>query len=899
MHPIRLMDKARRLRGMNAAELRWRARSIVRTHFHRRKVSTRGSRWERAALSHVLVPGVLGAEAEEALQRGDWFVVEQRLRRMLRERPSRFVIDPASANTLRREIVSRWPDAPVTAAADADPLVIGRFNLLGYRELSFTGADGQEVDWHFDPVHGRRMPHGFWADVHFLDPDFGDHKIVWELNRHQHFLRLGRAWWLTGDARYRDAIVSHVRSWLAANPPLVGVNWASMLELAFRSISWVAAIHFLLADVPQSAPSDEDVFDRDPWLLDMCVALDRQLRQVEQNLSLYFSPNTHLTGEALALYVAGVALPEFARSAQWIDVGRRVLLREVERQIADDGGHAERSTHYHRYTLDFYELALLTAERAGDVDAVAVFSDAVTRLARFMRAIADDNGRVPQIGDDDGGMLWPLIDRDPRDVGDSLALATVLLNGTTPVSENIPEEVFWIAWSGRMQACRLHRAPAPTPAWPVNACAFPTTGYVVARSRRGDHLVFDVGRHGFLNGGHAHADALAITLSLAGQPFVIDPGTATYTMDRALRDRMRATSSHNTMTVDGQASATPAGPFHWATRADARLDTWRHTTGFAWAEASHEAFFPAGHRRTIFYSEAGGCLVIDEVTDHRPGAEHMATVHWHFDPEWVVTCDGPHRLFAAHWTGRTGCILTDHGDVSVVCGDETSGVGWCSPRYGVLVPTSTAHITRKGPGPLELVTWLGECHASDPPALERLRLESDRSSRALGVRLHQGAITRTTMVRPGRAAMPRERRCDTPEYDTNARLLHYTLSGRRLVDMSIADATRAHAHDHHLLSVEADEPLHELHASVGAECLELASSSPPPRLRLAGDVLRGLRVIRANGREVPAARRSGTSSVTIVRADWGTPQWEDASTQRPPEIGARPALEFAAEAAER
>ena len=40
------------------------------------------------------------------------------------------------------------------------------------------------------------------------------------------------------------------------------------------------------------------------------LALDRQLTHIEQNLSHYFSPNTHLSGEALALYVAGCALPE-------------------------------------------------------------------------------------------------------------------------------------------------------------------------------------------------------------------------------------------------------------------------------------------------------------------------------------------------------------------------------------------------------------------------------------------------------------------------------------------------------------------------------------------------------------------------------------------------------------
>ena len=53
---------------------------------------------------------------------------------------------------------------------------------------------------------------------------------------------------------------------------------------------------------------------------------------------------------------------------------------------------------------------------------------------------------------------------------------------------------------------------------------FPDTGYVVMRDNGGSHAVFDVGEHGYMNGGHAHADALSLTLSLEGRPFLVDPG---------------------------------------------------------------------------------------------------------------------------------------------------------------------------------------------------------------------------------------------------------------------------------------------------------------------------------------------------------------------------------------
>src|SRR6185436_8026542 len=98
---------------------------------------------------------------------------------------------------------------------------------------------GHAIDWHFDPVHRRRAPRTVWSAVPYLDPSSGDHKIIWELNRHQHWLTLGRAFWLTGHAKYRDRCLLELESWIHANPPLVGINWTSMLEIAFRSLSWV------------------------------------------------------------------------------------------------------------------------------------------------------------------------------------------------------------------------------------------------------------------------------------------------------------------------------------------------------------------------------------------------------------------------------------------------------------------------------------------------------------------------------------------------------------------------------------------------------------------------------------------------------------------------------------
>src|SRR5206468_4773432 len=102
------------------------------------------------------------------------------------------------------------------------------------------------------------------------------------------------------------------------------------------------------------------------------------------------------------------------------------------------------------------------------------------------------------------------------------------------------------------------------------SAALPDTGYYVSRSSDGSHLVIDGGPHGYQNGGHAHADALSLTLRVRGVPLLVDPGTCCYTTSRTIRDRFRPTALHNTLALDGRPQSITRGPFHWSHVADAR-----------------------------------------------------------------------------------------------------------------------------------------------------------------------------------------------------------------------------------------------------------------------------------------------------------------------------------------
>jgi hypothetical protein len=686
-----------RLKRTDANEIWFRCAEGTRLAGEGLRFACRRHRWQRERLGLGLVASSpeLG-RAHQALAQRDWPSANRAIQSHFLQRSPRFLIDPRARATASRTVNHLFPTARADATRRADMVRNGRHDLLGYRDLSFqNGKDS--LDWHADPVHGRRAPERFWARVPYLDPDLGDHKIIWELNRHQHWLALGRAAWLTGDGQYAASVDAEIESWMSSNPPLTGINWSSMLEIALRSISWIWTLHFLA-----SAEQDSET----PSLLDLLLGLERQLDHVTRHLSFYFSPNTHLLGEGLALYVGGRVLPELRRASTWERIGRDILIRQARAQVRPDGGHAERSTHYHRYTLDFYLLALAVARRTNDPVA-AEFAAITSPLASFCRGLADDNGRLATIGDDDGGLLFPICGRSPVDASGSLWVAAALLNRPELVVGDPPEEALWMLGPDAIPHAPPVRPPGPA------SHLYSETGYGILRDRD-RHAILDAGPHGFLNGGHAHAGALSLVLSLRGCPLLIDPGTATYTMDSTLRDRFRSTAMHNTIVIDGRSQSLPSGPFHWQSRANAQVVLWRpglrvsateddktpETACVDYIEAEHDGYLPLVHRRAVLRAPHGLWIIADHVlgTGH-----HHLDAHWHLAPAWTSQPTGMAGAGYAHPDGLWASFASTGGQRREFRGDA-EGLGWCAPVYGQLVPATTVRISETAETPMSLIT---------------------------------------------------------------------------------------------------------------------------------------------------------------------------------------------------
>ncbi len=495
----------------------------------------------------------------------------------------------------------RGSDYAKEVETTAQTIMAHRFPVLGIEIET-----GREIRWRRDYVHAKESGIAYFRRIPYLDfAAVGDHKIVWELNRHQHLVVLAQAFLFTGRDEYTREIFAQLESWFEQNPFQRGINWASALEVAFRALSWIWVYHFVGAEMP-------DEFRRR-----FLTELYRHGRHLRENLSVYFSPNTHLLGEAVVLHALGKLFAAFREAQDWVKRGADIVAGQLDFQVRPDGSHFEQSTYYHVYALDFFLLHYLLAGRPAE------FKPVLQRMADYLFWLLGPARRIAFLGDDDGGRLFhPYGDRDQFGRA-TLASCAIVFDreewmGT---KRDVAEQAAW--WLGAKALAGDKREPSIV----VGVRVFRDSGAAFLES--GDlRLQMDCGPFGWAGAGHSHSDTLSVILSDRGEWVFLDPGTYTYIADPAERQWFRGSGAHNTVRIDGLDQGRAAGPFRWVSKPEVELTVWEPNElgGVIEAICRYEEFT---HRRRVVLEE-GRLVVTDEIEGGE--GEHVCEQIWQLGP---------------------------------------------------------------------------------------------------------------------------------------------------------------------------------------------------------------------------------------------------------------------------
>lgn len=576
--------------------------------------------------------------------------------------------------------------------AEAAEITSGRVRLFGGPPVRLQLASPQAEHHWTDLERGRSLAEADYPE---------DLKLVWEPARFGWAVTLARAACLLDDERYQQTFWQLTRDFLAANPPYYGWNWTSAQEVAVRLISLVFALH---------------VFQRAPGAIepDLLSALAAHAERIPVSLAYARAQdNNHLLSEAAGMYTAGCLLPGHPRAGGWRRQGWDIFHQALQQQIDPDGVYIQHSANYTRLML---QLALwVRLVGMGQRQTFPALSQ--ERLAQATRWLLDlvehTNGRVPNLGPNDGAYLLPLSSQPFDDYRPVLqAAGRAFLNQPPFPSGPWDEMSHWLAGQPDETA----------PARPVHSLSTHTL-----RHPEGNTWAYL--RTARFRSRPGHADQLHVDLWWRGHNLARDPGTYRYAAAPPWDNALVHTPVHNTVSLDGLDQMTPAGRFLFLDWAQAQVLAYRPPGPLSEGciTARHDGYHPLGwdHQRTLQPVPGNGWRITDRLDPLAGAAAQPAAVrlHWLL-PDWpwqVQEVDGEAALHLQSPDGEVRLLVTaipvaQNTEVSTApplqvglfrAGECLYGQlpaqptwGWFSPTYNQRQPALSLACTLQGTPPL-------------------------------------------------------------------------------------------------------------------------------------------------------------------------------------------------------
>lgn len=579
---------------------------------------------------------------------------------------SAFRLDPAAREEIRALYHGPYAPEGERLRAHVERILGHEFDLLGSGPTRLPA----EIDWHCDFKSGHRW--GLAPSASIDCADLGrdsDVKVPWELSRGQHFTALGRSWIVHGDPRAPAEFERQMRSWIQSNPVGLGVNWASTMDIALRAVSWIWALG-LFEDAPLSETFREEVL----------LSLYRHGLWIPEHLEYGEVNGNHFISDALGLVACGTAFRGTPEGQRWLDLGARLLEREILEQVEEDGVDIEASVSYHRLVLEIFLVGARLLESAGRPPS-ASYRRRLEAMLDFVHVYITPEGLSPVVGDADDGRALILGETDVRDHRYLLSTGSVLFERPEWKSRagKFWEDSLWLLGPA------ARRAFEALPSKPEEKSrGFPDSGFYVLRSPR-QYLFVDVGPVGFRGrGGHGHNDCLSFEWHAEGKPLLTDSGTFVYTPSPQWRNLFRSTESHNTIRLDREEiNRFPSSLALWTLRNDARPVDVQFEPG------ADQDLLQTGHtgyerladpvrvsRKFEFDHRVPRLRITDRVEG---GGFHLVEFFFHLAPGAAVRAVGE-RVLEVAWAGGNRARVEQESGIAIAWEEKQ---GWFSPSYGV------------------------------------------------------------------------------------------------------------------------------------------------------------------------------------------------------------------------
>ncbi len=493
-----------------------------------------------------------------------------------------------------------------------------------------------------------RKDDGHWDWTHRGPND--DRQYANFLNRHGHLNRLRNAYRATGEDKYIERIDQDLRDWLTAadDDPAPDGFGRGILEASNRMPTW-AKLFYALQD-------DED-FTPAARLL-MLASIPEHADYIRKTLQ---RKHNFATMQMNGLGTLGFAFPEFKEAETWRNFAMQTLAKEIQEQVYPDGAQIELTFGYHMVALKRF-FALMETARAAGAKVDEKYRESVGRMYGYVADVLRPDGGGPFNGDSNISDQSRAL-RKAAAVFDRPHWHYIASRGTEGQPPADPPSRF-LPWAGQL----VSRS-----GWEADA----------------HWSFFDIGPYG--HGGHGHPDKLHLSVMAYGRHLLVDTGRFAY--QGRLAEKFRKpyamhSRGHNVILIDGKSQ----GKGEAAVSAPLENDACAVDPDTDWAAGSIDGFDglegTATHRRAVLYRRGQYWVVVDRIESDRP---RTIRAHWHFHPAATVRLQDTAAVTTDPDAGNLRLTPSGNPDwnVRAVRGqEEPELLGWYSPRYGDIEPTT-------------------------------------------------------------------------------------------------------------------------------------------------------------------------------------------------------------------
>lgn len=485
-----------------------------------------------------------------------------------------------------------------------------------------------------------------------VDQSFPNGEVDWSASG------LSRLWgynlhyfdYLRDEACNSETGYSLIHHWVDRNPQGSEPGWEPFTT-SLRIVNWI----FFLSRNPEYTSQE------------ILNSLYLQTLWLEKNDERHILAN-HYFENLKALAFAG-AYFKGKDAERWLRNGQNFLLEQLQEQVLSDGGHYERSPHYHLLMLenylDIYNLGVNNTELLSEKCLETTRKAAVSGL-EFLHDVLMPDGTIPLFNDS--------------------------VNTHYPNAEKVFE-----------YAERLGVYSRPASSEGLALIQKESSGFYGYRSDR-DMLLIDCGDIGpSYQPGHTHCDFLSYELMVNQQRVIVDTGVFEYSPGE-MRHYVRSTGAHNTVSVDKQEQSEIWGEFRVARRAQKLQANIQTETTDDGDEVCFEGSFKgfpslrAGieHSRKLTAQSVGESKVpnVWKVEDTISGkGEHLVESFVHFHPDFEIKTAGSGCF---ELTGPDGLALQIEIDSNAEAEITDS---WFCPDFGLKCANKVmiVHTTQKLP----------------------------------------------------------------------------------------------------------------------------------------------------------------------------------------------------------